>query len=532
MSAVAMLWHQLRYDARRARPWLLAGGLLLAMAAYGAWPTPVLDRWNGTAFLDVLLGAALVLGSVAVVLQEAPARPDGFLAGKPVPAAVRAVSTLLLVCGGLLGAVVGVATLHLLAFDVPLRAAPALLATSAGVLALWMLVAVALASHARTVVAVLAQAVALSVALAVIGMVAGEAVQRSGGGQPLSREAWLGAMGAGVAVLVVCAFQGYRRRWRPGVGVAVTAVATGMLSAVGDRAPSAPDPWEALPVSRNVLGLSVDSVRVQPQRTAAVVVGEEEGTPQVAGPLVLWLRMTGAPADQGGRLQHLHVDLIREDGRILRVADDTERELLRGPVLAAAGRRWRGLAPREVSQLPVAVTVPDSVREALARHAAGAPGARLVRVVVAARVHLFRQRVVARLPYQGSASVRAPGVRLVTRHTRDTAGVAALTVTARALEPWLERDGGLRRLLQLNAYAVNAPGTEAVRLPARNSDFTGPMGLLPGVNVSHRTQWLRPDRDSGLAADDPWFAGAQLLLLGWERVGTAVVAANYAVPRG
>jgi hypothetical protein len=531
MTGVAMLWHQLRYDARRARLRLLTGGVLLAVATYGAWPAPVLDRWSGDLFAGFLLAVVLVLVSVVVVLLEAPARPDTFLAGKPVPAGVRAASALLLVFGGLLGAVVAATTLQLWAFDVPLREVPALLATPTGVLALWMLVAVALASHARSAVAVLVQATAMAAALAMIGTVAGEAARSIGDGWPLSRAAWLGGMGAAVALLVLCAWQGYRRRWHPAMGVAVTAVATGMLLAVGDRAPSAPDPWEALPVMRDGPGIAVDSVLVRPQRTAAVVTEDAEGAKEAEGPLVLWLRMTGAPADQGGWLQYLLVDLIREDGRILRVVDDTERELLRGPVQAAAGRRWRGLAPRVVAQLPVALTVPDSIREALARHAAGVPGARLVRVVVSTRVHLFRQQVVARLPYQGSASLRAPGVRLATRHVRDTAGVAALAVTARELDGWVDRTPNVHRLSALTAYALNAAGTEAVRLPTRSSESTGGVAILTGVDVSHRTHWLRPDRDSALPADDPWFAGAQLLLLGWERLGTAVGTTVYRMPR-
>jgi hypothetical protein len=84
----------------------------------------------------------------------------------------------------------------------------------------------------------------------------------------------------------------------------------------------------------------------------------------------------------------------------------------------------------------------------------------------------------------------------------------------------------------VNSYALNAAGTEAVRLPQDMAAVNRGLGILPGAEGELRRFWFRPDPASGLPADDPWFTGAQLLLLGWERVGTAMVAATHAVPPG
>ena len=97
MSGLAMLWHQLRYDARRARTLVLATWALMALSAWNAWPTTLQPIWP--AVVGNAYAAALVLVSVLVVLAAAPARPDAFHGGKPVPPTVRLGSTLLLAFG-------------------------------------------------------------------------------------------------------------------------------------------------------------------------------------------------------------------------------------------------------------------------------------------------------------------------------------------------------------------------------------------------------------------------------------------------
>lgn len=523
MSPLGMLWHQLRYDARRARWWVSLAGLLLAVAAYAAWPVPVPDHWSGGWEMSLLLLASLVLGAVMVVQLGAPARADAFLGGKPVSPGARAASALALAGGVMLGTVMAVAALHLWAFDVPWQAVPSLVLKPTGMLGLWLLVAMAFAANASTLLAVLG----LGLALGAFGVQAGALLPHA----PLSRPVWMAGMALGVLLTLLCFWQGYRRRWHPGVAAAAVFVAASALTGVADQGPEDPGAWERLPIVRRGIGLMLDSVQVRPQATAAVAV-EDGQRLAVDAPLVLWLRVTGAPADYSAWQRQLTVTLVREDGRTVRLTDDTEREILRSPVLAAAGRRWRGLVPREMTRVPVPMTVPDSVRTLLAAHAAREPGARVVRVEVNAELRLFRQREVVRVPYQGATTWRAAGTRGVIRHTRDSAGVPVLEVTARELQPWLEREGSWRSLGEVGAYAFNAAGTEAVRLPDRTRASASRTSILPNVEVAHRTVRLRPDAESGLPADDPWFAGAQLLLLGWERIGTATVSANHVVPPG
>jgi hypothetical protein len=119
---------------------------------------------------------------------------------------------------------------------------------------------------------------------------------------------------------------------------------------------------------------------------------------------------------------------------------------------------------------------------------------------------------------------------------RDSLG-PRLELASRELADWREQ-AGLGRGFdgQVNSYALNAAGTEAVRLRQEQSAMHRGLGILlgilPGAEGQLRRYGFRPDPASALAADDPWFAGAQLLLLGWERMGTAMVASNHAVPPG
>jgi hypothetical protein len=115
---------------------------------------------------------------------------------------------------------------------------------------------------------------------------------------------------------------------------------------------------------------------------------------------------------------------------------------------------------------------------------------------------------------------------------RDSLG-PRLELASRELADWREQAGlGQGFDGQVNSYALNAAGTEAVRLRRDQSAMHSGLGILPGAEGQLRRYWFRPDPASALAADDPWFAGAQLLLLGWERMGTAMVASNHAVPPG
>lgn len=526
MSGLAMLWHQLRYDARRARTLVMASWALMALAAWNAWPTTVQPIWP--AVVGNAYAAALVLVSVLVVLAAAPARPDAFHGGKPVPPIVRLGSTLLLAFGGLLGAALLLTVVQLAVYDVPVREIPALLAPPMGIMAAWMLAGVALASHARSVGAVLGQGVGLLAGIIVLDLALPEAWETLA----LPHPWWRLLQALLAALLLLTTWRGYQRRWAPGVGTGAAGIAALTLFYVATHGPATVDPWRTLPTVPGV-GLVIESVQVDLAQRAAISAFSEDGTAEedaVRAPLVLQLRVTGAPAGAQLWSDSLQLTLAWGDGGTTVVPLTDEHELYRSAVQAAEGRTWRGLPPRVRLAARVPVMLPDSVR---ARLAATGPGARLVRVALAGRVKVLRQRPLLIIPYGGTATWRAPGLRLVTLMERDSLG-PRLTLASRELPDWREQ-AGLGRGFdgQVNSYALNADGTEAVRLRQDMASASqGGLGILPGAEGQLRHYWLRPDRASALPADDPWFAGAQLLLLGWDRMGTAMVSANFAVPPG
>ena len=523
MTGVALLWHQLRYDARRARPLVLATWALMALAAWNAWPTTMRPIWP--AFAVNLYAAALVLVAVLLVLAAAPARPDSFHGGKPVAPGVRVGSTLLLAFGGLLGAAAVLTAVQLAVYDVPLREVPAVLAMPMGTMAAWMLAGVALACHGRTIATVLGQGVALVVGLLLVELALPAWLVELA----LPHRPWLLLQLLLAALLLLTTWRGYQRRWAPGVGTGVAGMAALALFYVATHGPATPDPWRTLPTVSGV-GLVIDGVQVDlAQRTALSVFSDEGDEDEVRAPLVLQLRVTGAPAGAQLWSDSLQLSLTWGDGRVTTVPLTEERELYRSAVQAAEGRAWRGTPPRVRRAARVPVLLPDSVRAQLA---AAGPGAQLVRVALAGRVKVLRQRPLATLPYGGAAPWRAPGLRLVTTLSRDSLG-PRLKLASRELADWREQ-AGLGRGFdgQVNSYALNAAGTEAVRLRQEQSAMHRGLGILPGAEGQLRRYGFRPDPASALAADDPWFAGAQLLLLGWERMGTALVAANQAVPPG
>jgi hypothetical protein len=525
MTGAALLWHQLRYDARRARPLVLATWALMALAAWNAWPTTTRPIWPAVAV--ILHAAALVLVAVLLVLAAAPARPDAFHGGKPVAPGVRVGSTLLLAFGGLLGAGAVLTAVQLAVYDVPLRDVPAVLATPVGTMGAWMLAGVALASHARTIAAVLGQGVALVVGLLLVEL----ALPAWTEGLALPHRPWLQLQLLLAALLLLTTWRGYQRRWAPGVGTGVAGMAALALFSVATHGPASTDPWRTLPTVPGV-GLVIDAVQVDLAQRAAIIASRDDGAveeDEVRAPLVLQLRVTGAPAGAQLWSDSLQLSLSWADGRSTRVSLTDERELYRSAVQAAEGRAWRGTPPRVRLAARVPVMLPDSVRAQLA---AAGPGAQLVRVALTGRVKVLRQRPLATLPYGGAARWRAPGLRVVTTLSRDSLG-PGLSLFGHELPDWREQAGlgpGLDG--QVNGYALNATGTEAVRLRQDEAATGRGLVILPGAEGQLRYLRFRPDRASGLPADDPWFAGAQLLLLGWERMGTAMVAANHAVPPG
>jgi hypothetical protein len=525
MSGLAMLWHQLRYDARRARTLVLASWALMALAAWNAWPTTMQPIWP--AVVGNLYAAALVLVAVLIVLAAAPARPDAFHGGKPVPPTVRLGSTLLLAFGGLLGAAAVLTVVQWAAYDVPPRYFPAQLAAPMGTMAAWMLAGVALASHARSIAAVLGQGVVLLVGLVLVDLAMPAWVE----GLALPRGRWLLLQALLAGLLLLTTRRGYQRRWAPGVGTGVAGMTALALFYVATHGPAAVDAWRTLPTVPGV-GLVIDAVQVDLAQRAAISAFSEDGAKEddlVRAPLVVQLRVTGAPAGAQLWSDSLQLSLTSADGRTTLMSLTDEHELYRSAVEAAEGRAWRGTPPRVRLAARVPVMLPDSVR---ARLAAAGPAARLVRVALSGRVKVLRQRPVVTMPYGGAATWRAPGLRLVTTMARDSMG-PRLDLASRELPGWRER-GGLGRGFdgQVNSYALNAAGTEAVRLPQDMAAVNRGLGILPGAEGELRRFWFRPDPASGLPADDPWFTGAQLLLLGWERVGTAMVAATHAVPPG
>ena len=527
MTGVALLWHQLRYDARRARPLVLATWALMALAAWNAWPTTTSPIWP--AFAVNLYAAALVLVAVLIVLAAAPARPDGFHGGKPVAPGVRVGSTLLLAFGGLLGAAAMLTAVQLAVYEVPLRAVPAVLAMPLGTMAAWMLAGVALASHGRTIATVLGQGVALLVGLLLMDVALPAWMDELA----LPQQPWLLLQLLLATLLLLTTWRGFQRRWASGLGMGVGTGVAGMaalaLFYVATHGPATPDPWRTLPTVPGV-GLVIEGVQVDlAQRTALSVFSDEDAQDEVRAPVVLQLRVTGAPAGAQLWSDSLQLSLTWGDGRVTTVPLTEERELYRSAVQAAEGRVWRGTPPRVRLAAQVPVLLPDSVRTQLA---AAGPGARLVRVALAGRVKVLRQRPVAVIPYGGGATWRAPGIRLRTAMARDSLG-PRLELASRELADWREQAGlGQGFDGQVNSYALNAAGTEAVRLRRDQSAMHSGLGILPGAEGQLRRYWFRPDPASALAADDPWFAGAQLLLLGWERMGTAMVASNHAVPPG
>jgi hypothetical protein len=527
MTGVALLWHQLRYDARRARPLVLATWALMALAAWNAWPTTRSPIWP--AFAVNLYAAALVLVAVLIVLAAAPARPDGFHGGKPVAPGVRVGSTLLLAFGGLLGAAAVLTAVQLAVYEVPLRAVPAVLAMPMGTMAAWMLAGVALASHGRTIATVLGQGVALLVGLLLIDLALPAWMDELA----LPQQPWLLLQLLLAALLLLTTWRGFQRRWASGLGMGVGTGVAGMaalaLFYVATHGPDTPDPWRTLPTVPGV-GLVIDGVQLDLAQPMAIsAFSDDDATDQVRAPLVLQLRVTGAPAGAQLWSDSLQLSLTWGDGRSTLLSLTDERELYRSAVQAAAGRAWRGTSPRVLQAARMPVMLPDSVRTELA---AAGPEAQLVRVALAGRVKVLRQRPLATVPYGGAAPWRAPGLRLVTALTRDSLG-PRLELASRALADWREQAGlGQGFDGQVNSYALNAAGTEAVRLREEMAATYRGLGILPGAEGQLRRYWFIPDRASGLAADDPWFAGAQLLLLAWERVGTAVVASTHAIPPG
>lgn len=524
MSTLAMLWHQLRFDARRARVLVLATWALMALAAWNAWPTTV--RPIGPAVVGNVYAAALVLVAVLVVLAAAPGRPDAFHGGKPVPPIVRLGSTLLLAFGGLLGAALLLTGGQLVVYDVPLREIPALLLAPAGTMTAWMLAAVALASHARTIAAVMGQGVALVVGLLLVDL----ALPAWAKELALPLGPWLLLQALLAALLLVATWRGFQRRWEPGVGPGVAGMSALALFYVATHGPATVDPWRTRPAVPGV-GVVIEAVQLDPASRTALSAFSEDNVEEedVRAPLVLQLRVTGVPA--GGQVWSDSAQLLLTwgDGGTTRILLSDERELYRSAVQAAAGRTWRGMPPRVREAARVPVLLPDSLRARLATP--GAAG-RLVRVALAGRVKVLRQRPIATLPYVADTPWRAPGLRIVTGMARDHVG-PRLELSARELPAWRERAAHGRGFDgQLNSYALNAAGTEAVRLRQDMAAGGGGLGILPGAEGQLRHYWLRPDRASALAADDPWFAGAQLLLLGWERVGTALVSAQYELPPG
>jgi hypothetical protein len=529
MTGVALLWHQLRYDARRARALVLATWALMALAAWNAWPTITRPIWPTIAVN--LYAAALVLVAVLIVLAAAPARPDSFHGGKPVAPGVRLGSTLLLAFGGLLGAAAVLTVVQLAVYGVPLRAVPAVLAMPMGTMAAWMLAGVALASHGRTIATVLGQGVALLVGLLLMDLALPAWMDELA----LPQQPWLLLQLLLAALLLLTTWRGFQRRWASGLGMGVGTGGAGMaalaLFYVATHGPATPDPWRTLPTVPGV-GLVIEGVQVDPAQRSAVIALSDLGAAEedeVRAPLVLQLRVTGAPAGAQLWSDSLQLSLTWADGRSTLVSLTDERELYRSAVQAAEGRTWRGTSPRVRLTARVPVFLHDSVRTQLA---AAGPGAQLVRVALAGRVKVLRQRPLATLAYGGAATWRAPGLRLVTTLSRDSLG-PRLELASRELADWREQAGlGQGFDGQVNSYALNAAGTEAVRLRQEQSAMHRGLGILPGAEGQLRRYGFRPDRASGLPADDPWFAGAQLLLLAWERVGTAVVASTHAIPPG
>jgi len=342
MSGLAMLWHQLRYDARRLRTLVLASWALMALDAWNAWPTTVQLIWP--AIVGILYAAALVLVAVLVVLAAAPARPDAFHGGKPVPPIVRLGSTLLLAFGGLLGAPLLLTGVQLAVYDVPLREIPALLLAPRGIMAAWMLAGVALASHARSVGGVLGQGVVLLAGLLLVDLAMPDALETLA----LSRRWWLLLQLVLWGGLLLTAWRGFQRRWTRGVGTGGAGIAALTLFYVATHGPAAPDPWRTLPTVPGV-GLVIDAVQVDPGQRAAVSAYRDDGAEEedeVRAPLVLRLRGTGAPAGAQLWSDSLQLTLTWGDGRTAVVSRLDELELYRSAVQAAAGRTWRGTPPR------------------------------------------------------------------------------------------------------------------------------------------------------------------------------------------
>jgi hypothetical protein len=544
LSWWGLLAHQLRLDARRAR-WLLVLALLVVTAlAWNVWPAHRFAP-GVSSLAQPFAWIILVVVAAQLVLHAAPARPDGWLAGKPAPASVLLASTLLLALGGVLGGATVATLAQLLAIDVPMGDAVRLAAPAAGTMALWFLGALALASFARSLGQLLLTVVLLALAMAVGGLL----LPSWWNNLELPGSLWLPLMVTGGALLVVLIWWGYTRRRGRAVGTLLAAVVSSWVLFVATHGPGEGWVWNAYPAIPG-MGVSIEELTFVPgargnaevapeQRLSDVLpmgtdlqvdVVDGDGARAPEPHVRLTVRVTGAPAGSRTLLDSVTLALVREDGRAFALWLGEDREVQRAPVAAAAGRQWRGMVPRAFAAARMALHAPDSLKPLLAQHLAGAPGARIVRASFTGRVRVLQQRVMASLPYGTTARARSAGVRITARPARDTLGLR-VDVAVRELDVWLDVPGHPASVLRdVMAYALNAEGTEAVRLPVEAKSRDGEIAILPGVNVTHGLLRLRPDKASALSADDPWFTGATLLLLGWKRVGMTVVRAEVAVP--
>lgn len=520
MNWLAAFAHQVRFDARRARWWLIGSAVaVLAVALVSSTPSFTLPPLVP---FDALSWIAIVLGAAIVVLQDTPARPDGFLVGKPVAASVRFASALALALAGLLGPAAAWAWLRLVTFDVPLGAATAVTAAAAGRATLMVLPVMTMAAFAESLGGLLGRGLAVLVAAGLAS------AYLAWDGPPLSQEAWRAGTVATSAMLAVCLLYAYRGRWPRGIGSALAMLATLGLVTISLRRPRDVTAADAAPAPRG-LSLVIDSLAVGLESMDATDPVSRLGVV----PFRLWVRVEGAPPGAIVEVDAVHLALERADGTTLVPRLLEANGLFGGEVVGAF--RWNGIAPPAMARTSLTVMVRDTAAAlAVQDHVLGRPGGRLVRGTLSANLRVLRPRILTR-QFGAPGQWRAPGERIAVRPAEDTSG-ASLVLDRREITGWVARPIATLDLAWLPdqpgfvepdntfAWAESADGREAVWITS--VDRQRVVSLLPGLEVLFQRRTLTPHASSGLAARDPWFTGARLHVRRWERGGTMRVTAD------
>ena len=496
MSALVELWHIMKKDARYTR-WLLIGYALLVIAATaGAVSAEELAdgrlQWAG--------GLLLVMGPItaAILIQaDSPTRPDAFWASHPFRRSGMLGAKLVMVIGFLLVLPLLGQLFGLIAFGIPASEQWSIMALSAIIYGLVLLITILLAALTWDLKSFVLGVLALLIAALVIAVI-GTNVEWAWWRQSALQGAAviLGLLGVGTLFILLYLRRGLRRARAAG-GAALALLLLGSLSPTMMN-PSLVAEKDAGPLPAGKVGITIEL------RDTAEIAPD--------GRFGIRLLLTGADSGQRFRLDRSRARFFLRDGTTL------EMPLWDfGPTTLQIGRLVLPGVPSV--QGNNAFSGPFTT---MGQQVSGEQRSALMRGIDSVRVTVVLTRleptIFTLLPLREGAGA-----------VRDGQSVTLTTLKLGAFDDLMELDtrtvgsasgqaGWMNPTTGLSAFLVNEQRGEGVFLPHSATNSSPGLLVLPGASVHQG--WIRyqaPHSRSGdrYETDAGWLDGAKLMLLRW-----------------